>query len=302
MDREEATVATELAQRIEVATSGAATIDTTIPGLRLSWLTTPLPPTSYLYGPSLCMCLRGGKQIGLSDRSVVHPPGSFLLTAMQMPIIVSIEKASTRAPYVGAQLALDIDVAREVIGKIDAAPVPQDAPGPGMMIGRLTEPLLVALLRLVRLMETPDDIPVMGDLIQREIIYRVASGPSGAWLRDIVRLGSAGHRVARAIAWLREHYSESLSIETLAREAGMGVSTLHRHFRQFTATSPIQYQKRLRLHAARRLLLTEDVDAATAAVLVGYESVSQFNREYRRLFGKPPRRDTDSLRLRRDHL
>jgi transcriptional regulator GlxA family with amidase domain len=165
-----------------------------------------------------------------------------------------------------------------------------------LAIGELSVPLLDAVLRLVRLIEAPSDIPILGQLIQHEILYRLAIGPKGNRLRQIVRLGSKSHGVAKVIAWLREHFAEKLQIAQLADQAGMGVSTLHRHFSQPTSMSPIQYQKHLRLHEARRVLVAEGVDAATAAVRVGYESVSQFNREYRRLFGEPPRRDVNGLK------
>jgi len=144
--------------------------------------------------------------------------------------------------------------------------------------------------------DRPQDIAVMSGLIHREILYRLASGATGNRLRQIVRLGSPSHRVAKAIAWLRTHYTERLRVEQLAEIAGMGVSALHRHFQELTTMSPLQYQKQLRLHDARRLLLTDEAEAATVAIRVGYESVTQFSREYRRLFGAPPTRDIKGLR------
>lgn len=290
---------TELLQMIGAATGRGGIVKPVVPGLSLSWITEPMLPTSYLYGPSLCVCVLGTKQIALGGRVFSHPEGHFLLTAIQMPAIISIEAASPEQPHVGLQVDLDLDLARQVIADIDLNSIETPAGDACMAVGKLTEPLLDAVVRLLRLADAPQDIPVLAGLLQREILYRVASGPNGNRLRQIVRLGSPSQRIAKAIAWLRKNYAEELRIEQLSAEAGMGVSTLHRHFRQLTTMSPIQYQKHLRLHEARRLLLSEDIDAASAAIRVGYESVSQFNREYRRLFGEPPMRDMKAMKLRR---
>lgn len=290
---------TELVGMIEAATGRESIVRTSVPGLSLSWITSPLPPTSYLYGPSLCVCVRGMKRIDLGGRTFVHPANRILLTAIEMPTIISIESATPGDPYIGLQVDLNLEIARQVIAEIELNHIETPHGDACMAIDELTEPLLDAVVRLVRLVESPQDIPVLSGLIQREILYRIAAGPNGERLRQIVRLGSPSHRIAKAIAWLRDHYTEKLRIEQLSDQAGMGISTLHRHFQQLTTMSPIQYQKHLRLHEARRLLLSEEVDAASAAVRVGYESVSQFNREYRRLFGEPPMRDIKGLKLGR---
>jgi AraC-like DNA-binding protein len=286
----------ELLRLIEALTARAGTVETVVPGLSLSWMTSPIAPAGRLYGPSLCVCLRGAKQISLGSQHLAHPADHFLLTTLQMPIVVSVAAASSETPYVGLQVDLDLERAREVIADVELHRIETPTADPCIAIGVLTEPLFDAVLRLVRLTQSPRDIPVLSDLIQREILYRLASGPKGNRLRRIVRLRSSGHAVTKLLAWLREHYTEKLRIEQLSEQAGMGVSTLHRHFLELTTMSPIQYQKHLRLHEARRLLLVEEVDATTAAIHVGYESVSQFNREYRRLFGEPPRRDVNGLK------
>jgi transcriptional regulator GlxA family with amidase domain len=167
---------------------------------------------------------------------------------------------------------------------------------PAMATGPTTPELLDSCCRLVDLLNTPKDIPVLSGLIQREIIYRILRGPEGARLRAIATLGDQSHRTAKATAWVRANYAKPLRVEDLAKIAGMGVSTLHRHFRELTAMSPLQYQKQLRLHSARERMLMDDIDAATAAFEVGYESASHFNREYNRLFGQPPKRDIQALR------
>jgi len=172
--------------------------------------------------------------------------------------------------------------------------VPSDSPA--MSTGETTVEFLSACCRLMDLLQTPRDIPFLGGLIECEITYRILCGPQGARLRAIATLGDQSHRTAKAIAWIRAHYAKPLRVEELAQIAGMGGSTLYHHFRALTAMSPLQYQKQLRLQEARRLILTQAADAATAGHTVGYESPSQFSREYSRLFGAPPKRDIEVLR------
>jgi transcriptional regulator GlxA family with amidase domain len=165
-----------------------------------------------------------------------------------------------------------------------------------MTTGEVTMDLLSACCRLLDLLDTPEDIPFLSGLIQREMIYRILRGVEGARLRAIATLGEQSHRTAKAIAWLKSNYEKPLRVEDLAHMARMGVSTFHHHFRGMTAMSPVQYQKQLGLQAARARMLTDDLDASSAAIEAGYESVSQFNREYSRLFGQPPMRDVRALR------
>ena len=187
-------------------------------------------------------------------------------------------------------------VVRELLNReeIQIADAPPDSPA--MATGEITLELLDACCRLVGLLATPRDIPFLSGLIQREIIYRVLLGPAGARLRAIATLGDQSHRTAKAIAWIRANYAKPLRVEDLADVAGMGVSTLHHHIRALTAMSPLQYQKQVRLQAARGRMLVDGLDAGSAAFEVGYESASQFNREYSRFFGQPPMRDVRALR------
>jgi transcriptional regulator GlxA family with amidase domain len=212
-----------------------------------------------------------------------------------LPVISQVIEASEEKPYLCFFLKLEIPVVRELLsGQETQAPqVPSD--DPAMATGATTPELLDACCRLVDLLNTPQDIPVLSGLIKREIIYRILRGPEGARLRAIATLGDQSHRTAKAVAWVRANYAKPLRVEDLAKIAGMGVSTLHRHFRELTAMSPLQYQKQLRLHSARERMLMDDIDAATAAFEVGYESASHFNREYNRLFGQPPKRDSRSV-------
>ena len=155
---------------------------------------------------------------------------------------------------------------------------------------------------MVQLLDTPQDVPFFGKLLQREIVYRLLQGPQGERLRSIATMADQGYRTAKAISWLRENFEKTLNVDELASMAGMSRSTLHHHFRGLTAMSPLQFQKQLRLHTARQKMLTEELDAATAAFEVGYESPSQFNREYKRVFGKPPMRDVQALKGRLDSV
>jgi AraC-like DNA-binding protein len=212
-----------------------------------------------------------------------------------------VSEASKEVPFLCLLLKFEMPVVRELLSREDiqvsaqTSGLPSD--GPAMATGETTVELLSACCRLVGLLGDPQDIPFLSGLIQREIAYRILRGPEGARLRAIATLGDQSHRTAKAIAWLRENYAKPLRVEDLAHIAGMGVSTLHHHFRTLTAMSPLQYQKQLRLHSARGRMLTGGMDAASAAFEVGYESASQFNREYSRFFGQPPMRDVRTLRL-----
>jgi AraC-like DNA-binding protein len=195
-------------------------------------------------------------------------------------------------------LRLDMPTVREVLSRQDLPEPEASSQRRGLAVGLTTPGLLGACARLIGLLGTPEDIPFLGSLIQREIVYRVLRTPQGERLREIATTGNLTNRTARAIAWLRANYAKPLRLEELAAEARMGVSTLHHHFRALTAMSPLQYQKQLRLQAARQRMLMDGIDATRAAYEVGYESVSQFNREYSRFFSQPPMRDIKSLRER----
>lgn len=269
---------------------------TAVPGLGVGRATSPIPPSSYLFEPSLCIGARGSKRVHLGDASYVYDEHRFLLTAVGLPTIIEVTAASEEAPYTALQLTLDLQMARQVIGEVEAYRIDQARPEPGIVTGPVDLALLDAVARLVRLLDNPRDVPVLQPIVHREILYRILIGPAGERLRQIVQVGSQGGRIARAVERLQRDFSKKLRIEDLAQEAGMGVSTFHAHFREITTMSPLQFQKQLRLHEARRLMLTEDSDAANAAYRVGYESVTQFNREYRRLFGAPPVKDVRTLR------
>lgn len=256
-----------------------------------------MPPTSRLYEPSLCISIRGTKRMIVGDRNLIHEEDGFLLFSAGMPAIVEITTASEKHPHSALLIDLDLDLARQIMAEIDMNGTDTQQPSETCLAyGRVDDDLFDAILRLVRLLERPREVPIMRALIQREVLFRLLIGPSGNRLRQIVRIGSPSQRIARAIAWLRGHFTERLSIDELAEHAGMGISTLHRRFQEVTTMSPLQYQKQLRLAEARRLMLAEGIEVGTAAYAVGYESTTQFNREYRRRFGAPPLRDVNALR------
>ena len=269
---------------------------TEIPGMSLHRRTSPTPPCRTTYHPGIIVVAQGAKQVNLGKKSFIYDESNYLLTAVDLPIVSWVAKATEEMPCLVLSLKLDIAMVRELLSReeIHIADVPSDSPA--MSIGQTTPEFLSACCRLLDLLKSPQDIPFLSGLIQREIIYRILQGPEGVRLRSIATLGDQSHRTAKAIAWIAANYSKTLRVEELAELSSMGVSTLHHHFRMLTSMSPLQYQKQLRLQSARNLMLNGAMDAASAAFEVGYESPSQFNREYSRFFGQPPVRDVRALR------
>ncbi len=290
------TLRTELARKIASFVGSKEKLITDIPGLLLSRRTAPTAPASATYEPSLAVVAQGRKQAILGGTTFIFDQSRYLLTSLDLPVICNVIEASEAVPYLCFVLKLEMPVVRELLSReeIHAPEPPSDSPA--MATGKTTAELLDACCRLINLLNTPQDIPFLSGLIQREIIYRILRGSEGSRLRAIATLGDQSHRTAKAIAWVRTNYAKPLQVEDLAKIAAMGVSTLHHHFRALTAMSPLQYQKQLRLHAARERMLMDGLDAASAAFEVGYESASQFNREYSRFFGQPPMRDIRTLR------
>ena len=285
----------ELARKIAWFVGSADNRATDVPGLILYRRTAPTAPCSMTYQPSVTVIAQGRKRVELGRSVFIYDASRFLLTSVDLPVISRVVEASEAVPCLGLSLKLDMPVVREILGREE---IQAEAPAAsaGMATGETTVEFLSACCRLVDLLNTPQDIPFLSGLIQREIIYRILRSAGGARLRAIATLGEQSHRTAKAIAWIGANYSKPLRVEDLAEIAGMGVSTLHHHFRVLTAMSPLQYQKQLRLQAARGRMLIDGLDAASAAFEVGYESASQFNREYSRFFGQPPIRDIRALR------
>ncbi len=286
----------ELARKIAFFAGSGEIVTTPVPGLRLSRRTAPTAPACCTYEPSLAVVAQGRKRATLAGTTFIFDPSRYLLTSLDLPVICNVFEASERLPYLCFVLKLDMQIVRELLSQEEIQPSAAPADSPGMATGKTTAELLDACCRLIDLLNKPQDIPFLSNLVQREIIYRILRGTGGARLRSIATLGDQSHRTAKAIAWVRTNYAKPLRVEDLAKMAGMGVSTLHHHFRALTAMSPLQYQKQLRLQAARERMLMDGMDAASAAFEVGYESATQFNREYSRLFGQPPMRDIRTLR------
>jgi len=266
-----------------------------VPGLVLSTYTRPTDTVMTIAEPALALVVRGAKDVTLGDRTYRYGPGQYLIYLVDLPLTSRVVDASPDRPLLGLGLALKPESIAALLLDAGAAPR-RDAERRGIAVGELDTDLLDPVTRLVRLLDRPADIPVLAPAIEREILWRLLNGSQGGMVR---RLGLADGRtmqVSRAIKWIRSHYAETIRIETLAAVAGMSMTSLHRHFLATTAMSPIQYQKQVRLQMARALLLSSPRGVAQVGLEVGYDSPSQFSREYRRLFGRPPSEDGALLR------
>ena len=287
-----------LGQRITTLAGKAGEHSTAIPGLLLYYRTTPTPCYRASYEPSLSIFVQGRKRIILGGTEYLCDGSSFLLSSIDVPAQSQIIEASEKTPLLVMFLSLDLPTVREVLSRDDVPEIRTSSHRQGLAVGETTVGLLDACSRLLDLLDTPEDIPFLGHLIQREIVYRILRTPQAERLRAIATSGDLSQRTTRAIAWLRANFAKPLHMVDLASTARMGVSTLHHQFRALTAMSPLQYQKQLRLQTARERMLMDGLDATSAAYEVGYESVSQFSREYSRFFGLPPIRDIKALRER----
>ena len=285
-----------IGQNIAQLTEKGELHTTAIPGLSLFRRDEPTPLISSMYEPSICLVAQGAKRVLLGDDTYVYDAHHYLITSVHLPTVVQIIEASREQPYLGLRLKLDQQEISQLM--VDSnLPLPRTQQSSrGMATGEITLPLLTVFQRLIDLLGEEQDIPILAPIIQREIIYRLLVGDQGVRLRQIASTGSQSNQIARAIDWLKGNYTQPLRIDDLAKQVNMSTSTFHHHFRILTAMSPLQYQKWLRVNEARRLMLVEPLDATTAAFQVGYESASQFSREYSRLFGTSPLRDITNLR------
>ena len=268
---------------------------TALPWLRLIRASAPAQPVPAVYEPGLVLVLQGRKRAQLGERVVHYDAMQCLLVPMTLLPRGQVLEASPAKPYVCLRLSCETQALAELLLDADT-PAPADDTDAGLQVAPVTAPLLDAALRLLQLLDSPQDLRTLAPLLQREILYRVLTGPLGPRLRTLAHTDGITRRVARVIERLTQHFAEPLRIAELAELAHMSPSTLHLRFKQLTALSPLQFQKALRLQQARRLMLTDGLDAASAAHRVGYESPSQFSREYRRLFGAPPREDISLVR------
>jgi AraC-like DNA-binding protein len=256
----------------------------------------PTVCTPTVYQPCLGIVVQGRKRALLNDEVFHYDALNYLVVSVTLPAMGQVVEASVERPYLCLRLNLDLEeIANLLIALGERGAAPADT-NRGLFVARMDQPLLDAVLRLVRLLETPDDIPVLAPVVEREIYYRVLRGELGHRLVDLAQGGGGSHRIVRAIEWLKQRYAAPLRIEELADAVHMSPSALHHRFKAVTAMSPLQFQKHLRLHEARRLMFADGVECAAAGHLVGYESASQFSREYRRLFGAPPRAEIARLR------
>ncbi|GAA4495995.1 AraC family transcriptional regulator [Gluconacetobacter tumulicola] len=259
---------------------------------RSSTVTMPMPN---VYRPQLCLVAQGQKEVTLGEHVFRYAPGRYGVVTYDLPVTGQVTAATPESPY----LCLFLDFDPVMLGQL-ALRVPPQSGAPSQPIGKTVSDagagLLDAALRLLRLLDDPAALPVLGPLAEQEILYHLLAGPDGARMRHITSGEGRVAQVGRAIAWISKNFRDRFSIERLAAEVGMSPSSLHEHFRAVTAMTPLQFQKQLRLQDARSLLLVQDIDVATAALRVGYESPSQFSREYRRHFGEPPARDIARLR------
>lgn len=269
---------------------------TAVPGLSLYRRMEPTGPISGMYEPSICLIAQGAKRVLLGEDTFVYDAHHYLITSVHLPTVVQITEASQEKPYLGLRLKLDQREISQLMADSHLPPPRAQQSSRGMATGEVTLPILNAFQRLIDLLADKQDISILAPVIQREITYRLLVGDQGERLRQIASTGSQSQQIARAIEWLKGNFAQPLRIDNLAAQVRMSSSTFHHHFRSMTALSPLQFQKQLRLQEARRLMLTERLDAATAAFQVGYESPSQFSREYNRLFGAPPLRDITQLR------
>jgi AraC-like DNA-binding protein len=271
--------------------------DTGIHGLALIRSDVQTPLQHQLYEPAVIVVIQGAKDIMLGDTTVTYTAGQYLVLTVGLPVLAKITVASERAPYLALAFTVDLRLIRDLM--LQTGPVAPAASAPsslGLFIGELTGDQAGCIARIAALLETPDALRVLFPSIARELFYWFLTGPDGAEFRRLSAPDSHAQRIADAITAMRAGLTETLPIERLAQIAHMSPSSFHHHFKAVTSMSPLQYQKQLRLLEARRLMLTGDADATRAAYEVGYESTSQFSREYARMFGAPPRRDITGFR------
>ncbi|ELS3153552.1 AraC family transcriptional regulator [Vibrio parahaemolyticus] len=286
----------KLAKLIDRWTGNANQYDTPISGLRFSRWTTPTPPTSYTHNPSICLIAQGRKRVLLGEESFIYDANHFLISSVDLPIIANIIEASEEQPYLGLLMELDLTEMSQLIADSELAFTQSKEAQKGIAVGELSESLLDAFVRLAELLDEGQNIKILAPIIKRETFYRLLMSEQGTRLHQIVTAGSHSHQIAKAIDWLKNNFVKPLSVGDLASYTGMSKSSFYTHFRSITSMTPLQFQKKLRLSEARRLMLTENLDAMAATFKVGYESPSQFSREYSRLFGAPPSKDIKSLR------
>ena len=285
----------ELVERIAQAIREDGRVEP-LKGLYLHRSSSPTEPVHGVSKPAFCVIAQGSKEVFLGENRYQYDPAHYLLTTVELPVVSQVLEASQAQPYLSVRLQLDPTLVGSVLVEADITSPPGHGDVKAIDVSLLDASLLDAVVRLVRLLDSPAEARVLAPLITREIVYRLLMGAQGARLRHIAVLGGYSHCMSRAVDLLRKDFNQPLRIESLAQELGMSISGFHHQFKAVIAMSPLQFQKRLRLQEARRLMLGENLDAASAGYRVGYDDASHFNREYKSLFGLPPMRDVERLR------
>jgi AraC-like DNA-binding protein len=281
---------------IDVHGGGDGLYETAITGLALMRSSHEALPHHVLYRPALCVVVQGAKQVAHGEDVLDYGEMQSLVVSLEMPALGHVTEASPERPYYGINLDFDLGLLREVLDRLENPPRPRADSGPAIFLGEVEGRLAESLLRLIRLLDTPEAIPVLGPAALREIYYWLLTGPDGIGIARLALAEGNTQRIARAMTLLRDNFTRPIRVAELAEAAGMSPSSFHEHFKALTAMTPLQYQKQLRLLEAQRLMVAGDTDAARAAYRVGYESASQFSREYARMFGAPPAKHAAGLR------
>lgn len=287
----------ELADIVSRTAATDGPFETAIRGLHFSRYMAPTPHNHVAQWPCFGLVLQGAKCLELGSDTYRYGVGDYLVVSLDLPVASRVTEASAERPFLGMGLAIDPARVKDVLARVDAVPANGASDMRGVAVQVAPPELLDAALRLLRLLDRPQDIAALAPLLEQEILYRLLTGPLGPRLLQIATADTPSNRIARATDWLRENFSQPLRIEDLAERVGMSASSLHHHFKAVTAMTPVQFQKQLRLHEARRLMLVERMDVGSAGYHVGYQSPSQFSREYSRLYGQSPLRDASAARL-----
>jgi len=266
------------------------------PGVFLARSCRPTERLHSVFKPAFCVIAQGSKQVLLGDEVFLYDSGNYLISAVDLPIVSHVAEASEDKPYLSFRITLEPSTVASVVMESRVETKKSDASVKAMDVSPIGADLLDAIVKLARLLDTPEEMNFLAPLILREIIYRLLTGEHGARLSHLIASEGDTRRISRAVKQLSENIAEPLRIENIARDLGMSVSGFHHHFKSVTAMSPLQFQKQIRLQEARRLMLGEDLDVASASFRVGYEDPSYFSREYKKLFGAPPQRDIARLR------
>lgn len=289
-------LANALARYLDAHTVGEGLFETAIDGVLLMRTTDTVLPTHSIYRPCLCVVVQGAKQVAVGERALDYDELQCLIVSVDLPAIGRVTRASAERPYMAIALEFDVRAMRTVMEELDNPPRPNDGVGSGIFVDNMVEPLTECMLRLVRMLDTSQAIPVLYPALMREICFWLLTGANGG---EVCKLGlpdSHTRRIAAALFVLRDNFTRPIRVEELAAAARMSPSSFHQHFKTLTSMTPLQYQKNLRLLEARRLMMVDGANASSAAYRVGYESASQFSREYSRMFGIAPKRDALELK------